>query len=474
MAWGVITIVGYLLTLVLIRWVLISKNRQSVSSVAWIMAIIMLPYLGGVLFVIFGINRVERRAARKERATRSLSGHLPALSQFQLISGELAYPLQDNLMRLASRIGGTVATADNEIEVLADTNRTLGLIEQAILSARESLHLEYYIWRPDRTGTRLRDLLIRRANEGVTVRFLYDKIGSLWLSKRFLKPMKEAGIQVASFLPGQTFRERWSINLRNHRKIVLVDGRVGFTGGMNVGDEYVGRNASLGYWRDTHLKLRGPTVQQLQQVFVEDWYYATREQLTAPALFPPPEENGSIAAQVVAGSPSGDVHEFHTLMFAAINEAREQLFLATSYFVPPLPLVTALETAAQRGVRVRILVPGKSAYPWTQMAARSFYELLLAAGAEIYEYQHGLLHSKVLSIDGVWSLVGSPNFDARSLLLNFEVAVAIYDARIATTLEDQFEADLKQSRRITQPEWNDRNSMRVLAENVCRLFAPVM
>jgi cardiolipin synthase len=454
--------------------VLISKNRQSVSSVAWIMTIIMLPYVGGLLFAIFGINRVERRAARKERATRSLSGHLPALSQYQLIPGELLYPQQENLMRLASRIGGTVATAGNEIEVLADTNRTLGLIEQAILSAKESLHLEYYIWRPDRTGTRLRDLLIRRAQEGVTVRFLYDKIGSLWLSRRFLKPMRQAGIRVASFLPGPTFRERWSINLRNHRKIVLVDGRMGFTGGMNVGDEYVGRNVQLGYWRDTHLRLRGPTVQQLQQIFAEDWYYATREQLTAPELFPPPEETGPVAAQVLAGSPAGDVHVFHSLMFAAINEAREQVFLATSYFVPPHPLFTALETAAQRGVRVRVLVPGKSAYPWTLMAARSFYESLLAAGVEIYEYQQGLLHSKVLSIDGMWSLVGSPNFDARSLLLNFEVALAIYDTKLAATLEDQFEKDLERSKRIEPDRWSNRNSVRVLAENICRLFSPVM
>jgi cardiolipin synthase len=323
-------------------------------------------------------------------------------------------------------------------------------------------------------GTRLRDLLIRKARDGVTVRFLYDKVGSIWLSKKFLKPMREAGIHVASFLPGPTFRERWSLNLRNHRKIAVVDGRVGFTGGMNIGDEYVGRNAALGFWRDTHLKLRGPTVLQLQQVFVEDWFYATREELTAHELFPEPADAGPVAAQVLAGGPDGDAYVFQSLMFAAINEARQQVLLATSYFVPPLPLVTALETAAQRGVRVRLLLPGKSAYTWTLLAARSYYESMLSAGVEIYEYEHGLLHSKVLSVDGTWSLVGSPNFDARSLLLNFEAAVALYDARTATTLEDQFEADVKRATKIELDRWKNRKQMYVLSENICRLFAPVM
>ena len=232
--WGIVTLSGYGLTFLLIPRVLLIKKQYPVSTVAWILAIVLLPYLGGLLFLFFGINQVHRRATHKQQSTQRISRLLPALSQYQLIPGEGLNPQQQRLMRMAQHAAGTVPTFGNQVELLADTHRTLGLIEQAILSATETLHLEYYIWQPDRTGTRLRDLLIRKAEEGVTVRFLYDAIGSLLLSKRFLKPMRQAGIKVASFLPGATFRERWSINLRNHRKIVIVDGQIGFTGRPSV------------------------------------------------------------------------------------------------------------------------------------------------------------------------------------------------------------------------------------------------
>jgi cardiolipin synthase len=468
-------VLTYLLTLLLlIPWVLLHKSRNPVSTAAWIVAIILLPIVGGLMFAVFGINRVERRRSEKLRASGRLGKHLPSLSQHQLIPGEEHGLQHSRLMHLACRVSETLATTGNNVEILPDTNQTLGLIEQAILAAEETVHLEYYIWRPDRTGKRLRDLLIRKAKEGVTIRFLYDGIGSMHLNNRFLRPMRDAGIQVASFLPGATFRERWSINLRNHRKIVIVDGRVGFTGGMNIGDEYLGRNPQLGYWRDTHLKLVGPTVLQLQQVFVEDWCFATGEELTQPRLFPAPDSFGRVCAQVVPGAPTGRVSALHSLMFAAINDARESVTLATSYFVPTTSLLAALETAALRGVRVRLLVAGRSAYFWTVLAGRSYYESLLRAGVEIHEYERGLMHAKTLTIDGDWSLVGTANFDARSLMLNFEVSVALYDAKVAKQLEAHFEEDIQHAERIDAEVWQLRSRWRVLGENVCRMFAPVL
>jgi cardiolipin synthase len=469
-----VTVLGYLLTLLLIRRALATKKRHPASNIAWILTIVMLPFLGSLLFVLFGINRVQRRAVHKRRITEEIGSSLPELSQYHLVAGEGLNPQQDCLMRLSHRIAGTLPTLGNRIELLTDTNRTLGLIEQAILSAKESLHLEYYIWQPDRTGTRLRDMLIEKANDGVTIRFLYDTFGSMRLSNRFLKPMRDAGIEVASFLPGTTFRERWSINLRNHRKIVIVDGRTGFTGGMNIGNEYLGKDPHLGFWRDTHLKITGPCVLQLQQVFAEDWCYATGEELVHPDLFPHPDESGSILAQVLAGGPSGDVDVFFAILFATINEAREQILLSTSYFVPPSSLATALESAAYRGVKVRLMVAGKAEYQWTVLAGRSYYDSLLKAGVEIYEYERGLQHAKTLTIDGNWSFVGTPNFDARSLLLNFEVGVVMYDKNSAIQLESQFDDDVKHSRRIDPARWPSRSAWNVMGENVSRLFAPVM
>lgn len=465
--------VGYLTTLLFIRWVLLTRKRQPVASVAWILAIILLPILGGVLFLFFGINQVERRKQLKAAAARETQEHFR--EQFQ---GEDAptplNDLQTRLMRLASAGSGTRPTTGNEIELLIDTNVAIRQIEEAILAARESIHLEYYIWKPDRIGLRIRDLLIERARDGVKVRYLYDSIGSYRLSRKFLRPMREAGIAVYPFLPGQTLRERWSINLRSHRKIVVTDGRVGFTGGMNIGDEYLGRNRDLGYWRDTHLRMTGPAVLQLQRVFAEDWYYAVGEELSHAPYYPAPTTTGPLVAQVVSGGPSGEMRTFHNLMFAAINEARERVRLATSFFVPTEGLAIALETAALRGVDVQLIVAGKSEHAWTVHAGRSYYDTLLSSGVKIFEYRRGIMHAKTLTVDGCWSLVGSPNFDARSLLLNFEVGVAVYNPSFAADLEAHFAADLEHAREIPLGDWLKRPLRHVLVQNFCRLFSPVM
>lgn len=468
-------VAGYLVSLILIPCVLMTKRRPPHSSIAWILMITLLPYLGGVLFLFFGVNRVERRKQMRQAATRSLARQLPSLSEYALAADQPLGELEARLMRLVHHADGMVSTRGNRVQVIADTNVTLRRIEEAILAAQESIHLEYYIWRPDATGTRLRDLLVAKARAGVRVRFLYDGFGSLWLTRAFLRPMRDAGIHVASFLPGQSLRERWSINLRNHRKVVVVDGRVGFTGGMNIGDEYLGRNKKFGYWRDTHLELYGPAVLQLQHVFAEDWYYATGEELVAAERHPAPGTNGGdVCAQVVSGGPDRAWPTFHALMFTAINEARERVILTTSYFVPTDALVLALETAAWRGVRVRLLLAGRSAHYWTVLAGRSYYDTLLDAGVEIHEYRRGILHSKTLTVDGRWSFVGTPNFDARSLLLNFEVGVSLFDSSLAAELDAQFEGDLRHSRQIRAEHWRRRPLRSVLSENVCRTFAPVL
>jgi cardiolipin synthase len=470
---GILILCGHLLTLLLLPTVLTKKKRQPVSTVAWFLMILLLPCFGGILYLLLGINQVARRTASKRQAGDLLADQMRELVQFQVLPTELPDTHLQPLARLASKIGGTQPTLGNSVQIFSKTSQTFKAIKEAIDNATQTIHLEYYIWQPDVSGTELRDLLIKKAQEGIKVRFLYDALGSMRIRRQFLEPMLKAGIQVATFLPGPTFRERWSINLRSHRKIVVVDGQIGFTGGMNIGDEYLGRS-SLGYWRDTHLVLRGPTVLQLQQVFVEDWFFATGEQLTAPELFPDASDRGDQTAQVIAGGPDGESEILHSLFFAALNEAEQRITMATSYFVPTQPLVAALESAAQRGVRVRLLLAGNSAHLTTILAARSYYDTLLANGVEIYEYTGGLLHSKTLTIDGVWSFVGTPNFDARSLILNFEVGVILYGTRHAAELERHFEADLEKAERIQLAGWDKRSKLTMVAENFCRLFSPVL
>ena len=469
----ILTVVGYLLTLTLLPVVLLTKKRESVATVAWMMAIVTMPYFGAFLFIVFGINRVGRRVESRLTALRNASRLVPQVAGHLHLSESRLNETQRELWRLAERVAGTHATVGNSVQLLIDARQTFKDIATAIESARSSVHLEYYIWQPDRLGTALRDLLISKAKQGVQVRFLYDAIGSSRLTHRFLQPMRDAGIRVATFVPGQSFRERWSINLRSHRKIVIVDGEIGFTGGMNVGDEYLGRDPHFGRWRDTHVELRGATVLQLQEVFAIDWHYATGDDLPADA-YHLPVETGHVLAQVLAGGPDDEDGVFHSLMFAAINCAERQVTLATSYFVPTPPLVSALETAALRGVKTRVLLSGPKTYWATRNAARSYYDSLLRAGVEIHEYQAGQFHSKTLTIDGCWSLVGTPNFDSRSLYLNFEVGVVLYDLGLAEQLEHHFDQDLPHAHRIQLEEWLRRSTLARLKENFCRMFSPVL
>lgn len=469
-----LSVIDAVMLVALLPIVLLTKKPLPSSTVAWLMLIIAVPLIGGGLFLLFGIDRVQPRVRRRRAVTAEFAPSLPQLAAHHVHTHERLNETQRQLLRLAQKVAGMKATVGNRVELFQNTHAAMNSIERAIEAAEHSIHLEYYIWQPDRIGTKLRDLLTEKAKAGVKVRYLYDALGSLRLTRQFLQPMRDAGVQIATFVPGQTFRERWSVNLRSHRKIVLVDGVTGFTGGMNIGDEYLGRSKHFGFWRDAHLRLDGPAVLQLQEVFAVDWLYATGEDLNDPGLFPTPHDAGTVDAHVVAGGPDLPESVFHTLMFAAINEARHSATLATSYFVPTPGLSAALCAAALRGVRTRVLVSGPVTYWTTYHAGRSFYDELLAAGVEVYEYTRGQQHAKTLTIDGCWSMVGTPNFDPRSVFLNFEVGVILYDAGIAEQLEHSFDTDLKDATPIVKEEWSKRGVGQRLIENGCRLFSPVL
>lgn len=465
---------GHMLLVIVAGSLLLRHQRAPVSAVAWLMSIVFLPYLGAVLFWFFGMNRVKRRQRTWWKLRKRKDRRRDDRSRPDCVPPDLNR-LQRRLSELTHNAGGYGATCGNQVRLLPESKDAFEAIERAIRGARSQVHVQYYIYRPDRIGTRIRDALIAKAREGVKVRFMYDGIGSWGLNRRFLKPMLDAGIEVCAFLPGRSFRERWSINLRNHRKLVIVDDQVAFTGGLNVGDEYLGRNPAWGYWRDTQLALSGPVVRQLIDVFKEDWYCAMDQEIPdAPASGDGDGSQERVVAQMIADGPDLDVRPLRMVLLSAILEAEESITLSTGYFVPTPSLQEALCTAAARGVRVRILVAGPSTYWYTLWAGRSYYKELLDRGAEIYEYRKGLFHAKVLTVDGCWSLVGTPNFDVRSLDLNFEVAVAFSNARIAAELEDQFATDVEHSWRIDPRQWAERSTWRIRGENFCRLFGPLL
>ena len=470
--WLSILLLLYPLTWLVIPWVLLKRVVHPSARLAWVLTIIVLPYLGAALALVLGVNRIKRGESDRQRAARELGDFLPD-PQPVVEPPAIDERLRD-LARLAQDVTDEPLVGGNRVTILERTPEAFARLEAGMQSAKESLHVSFYIWRADRIGTRLSDVMIEKAREGVNVRFLYDGIGSMSLGRRFLRKMRDAGVQVVPFAAGQSFRDRWSINLRNHRKIVVIDGDIAFTGGMNVGDEYLGRNPSYGFWRDTGVEIVGPAAARLQVVFARDWYHATGEALTDPALYRADVVPGDAAVQTLSGGPDDVVPVFWTLFFAAVTAATRSVTLSTGYFAPPDHLLMALTTAARRGVKVRLLTAGKNTYVHTLWAGRAYYAHLLRAGAEVYEYQRGLYHAKTAAVDDVWWLVGTPNLDMRSLMLNFEDAVAGYDPEIVAELEREFDRDIEHSRRIDPETWEKRGVRHKLTEEAFRLMAPVL
>lgn len=477
-AWLVAVAVNYAAVALVIVHIL-RRQKEPESMLAWIYAIILLPYVGWVAYLLVGETRLRRRARRRRKRMAHLISRLrpQAERRAQRDQRDADERLPADLTtveRMTRRLLGVPATSGNEVRIYQEANATYYALEEAIRDARRHVHLEYYIWQPDATGRHFRDLLIERARAGVECRLLLDSVGCWRVGRAFLRPLEEAGVRVAFFLHVNPLRKRWSINLRNHRKIVVVDGRIAFTGSQNVGDEYLGRLKRLSPWRDTHLRISGPAVLFLQQTFVEDWYFTTREDLSHDSYFPEPQRPGQSVVQTVATGPDQDVRVLEQIVFAAVATARHSIRVVMAYFVPGREIRMALKHASYRGVRVQLVLPTRHDHPVVLWAGRSFYGELLQAGVEIYEYDEGVLHSKIITVDDRWCMVGSANMDVRSFRLNFESTVIIYDPRVAAELSNSIEADIGRSRRIAQADaWNRRLSEQLLAGGA-RILSPLL
>jgi cardiolipin synthase len=476
--WTVVSILNYLGVIIAVLHIL-RHRREPRGMLAWILALLLLPVVGLMLFLLIGNMPVERKVRRRRRRRRLIE---PALSQRtrELAAGHdaLGAPQHDpqlsSLIRLASRVGETVVTRGNSVAIYHDAEAIFLALSLAIEEAVSHVNLEYYIFAPDETGLAVRDLLIKKARQGVEVRLLLDAVGCLGLPRSFVRPMKEAGVKVAFFLPWGLSSRRLSLNCRNHRKLVVVDGRVGFTGSQNIGDVYLGRKKKYGPWRDTHLRLRGPSVAQLQEIFAEDWHFAAGENLLADPYFPEPVWEGEQSVQIVASGPDRRRSVLHQLLFAALTDARHVVSVLTPYFVPDLPMVLALQSAALRGVHVRLLIPSRNNHRVVIWAGRSCYGDLIDSGVEVYEYEHALLHSKVVVVDDRWAMVGSANMDERSFRLNFEVTSLLYDVGLAQELHADFDALRHRARRITREELAAWGYGEHLLLGLARLATPML
>ena len=455
-------------------WVLMTK-KDATAAVAWCLVILLLPLFGALLFWVFGFTHVNR-PLRRVRARRSAfrAKHPPRTTEAARGDDEDDVPTYRDLGQIACRVRAFPVSPGNAVALYHDTQDAFAALFEAIRHARHHVHLEFFIFRSDPTTDALIALLASRAREGVEVRLLYDAMGSVGLASRTLRPLWKAGGKATAFLPLNPLRSRVQVNLRNHRKVVVVDGHVGFTGGMNVGDEYLGKSERFGYWRDSFLRLRGPAVAGLQRVFSEDWHFATQQALDGDAYFPELPPAGEAVVQVVESGPDQEVKTIRELMFAAILSARERVLITSPYFVPDGGLLDALRLARLRGVDVSLLTVLRPDHWIAYLAARYFWGELLGAGVRIYQYRRGMMHAKVLTVDGRWGLVGSANFDNRSLHLSFEAGCAIHTPEVVAELDRQFDRDRDESARLDREKFARRPFRARLAENACRLLSPLL
>ncbi|RPD85313.1 cardiolipin synthase [Luteimonas sp. 100069] len=445
-------------------WIVLQK-REPAATLSWLLGLALLPYLGFLVYHVFGPQRI-----RRNRLRRSHNRAMMQSPQIETEQGEAA-----ELVRLGQATTGLPATSSAEVTLLVDGAAKYTAVLADIARAEHHVHLEYYIYEPDHTGAALRDALVERARAGVRVRVLLDFVGSS-ASRRFFTPLLEAGGELAWFHPmrfGRFWQRPWT-NLRTHRKIVIIDGRIGYTGGMNIADQQDERLRSDAY-RDLHMRLVGKSVRVLQLVFAEDWAYATgqRDFLAEVKRQTPPADAGPIRTQVLTSGPDSNWEAIHRAHVGAIHSAKTRVWMTTPYFVPGEAAMMALTSAALAGLDVRLLVPQVSDSRIVTLAARSYFGELLLAGVRIYEYRSRLLHSKTLLVDDHLALIGSANFDHRSFRLNFEVSVLFDDTGVAAALAQHIESEFAHAPRVQRGRRRPLLTAR-LPEALARLCSPLL
>ena len=458
---------------VLSVWIVMQK-RAPVSTLSWILSLALLPLLGFFIYYFLGPQRLAKQ--RLKRLRSRASAHAAADVALLREAQEKAPPALRQLAALGAAAGGLPVSSATRVELLSGGACTYDAIFESIRQARHHVHLEYYIYEPDNIGTQLRDLLIERARAGVAVRLLIDALGSKRIGRKFMAPMREAGIELALFHDTRIGRRlRPVTNYRTHRKIVVCDGRVGFTGGVNITDEEDKRTREDAY-HDVHVRLEGSVVRWLQTTFLEDWTYATgdvpRDIDGDLSQLLPQVEAGDIPVQIVTSGPDSPLEAIHRMHVAAINTSTRRAWLTTPYFVPGEPAMMALTSAALRGVDVRLLVPRRSDSLIVSAAARSYFEELMAAGVKVWEYKARMLHSKTLVVDDNCAMIGTANFDNRSFRLNYEVMAVVYGPELAKPLAAQFETDLHSSAGVRG--LRKQPFVRRLGDATARLFSPLL
>ncbi|KAB2336051.1 cardiolipin synthase [Cytobacillus depressus] len=466
----------YTATLMISIYSLMLENRSPQHTLLWIYVLVFFPVFG-YLFYLFSGQLYLKGYLFKSKRKRDRDEWKKLLQQESLPDFSFLQDTQHSFIKFASIASPTPISTESRAIILKNGEETFSEIKKGLMEAKSFIHMEYYIYRSDRLGKEIFSILIEKAKNGVEVLFMVDAVGSRKMAIEDIQAMKNAGIQVQSFSPLKYGFFNQKINFRNHRKIIVIDGKVGFVGGLNVGVEYLGEDETIGFWRDTHMLVKGEAVYSLHTVFLLDWEYVSGGKvLQKYSSFQSDIDEDVLdgAVQVVASGPDTQQGLMSDFYFSMIASATKSIWIASPYFVPDEAIRTALRVAAAKGIEVRIMVPEINDGFLTQYASRSYFPELLRYGAEIYAYKKGFLHQKIIIVDGNLASLGTANMDMRSFHLNFEVNVFLYGTSTIRDLVAHYEEDMEHSEKISPVQYYKRGFIERSKESFARLFSGVL
>ena len=451
----------------------IMSSRTPQGSIAWAVSLVTLPYVAVPAYWVFGRDKFRGYVLARQNELELLDD---IIRQANDQIADVGFVVERHSCAIigAEKMARIPLTGGNKVDLLVDGDATFASIFDGIDAATEYVLVQFYIIRDDDLGRQLKSRLIAAAQNDVRVFFLYDEVGSLGLPRSFNEDLRSAGVEIFPFHSRKGSGNRFQLNFRNHRKTVIVDGRIAWIGGHNVGDEYLGKNPAFGHWRDTHIRIEGPAVIGAQLAFVEDWRWATDEFPGGLSWIPDAAGDGEAQVLVIASGPADEMETASLMYTQAIHSATRRIWIASPYFVPDDAIVQALQLAGLRGVDVRILIPQKADSWFVTMAAYSFFNQVSVADVSFYRYEKGFLHEKVMLIDDNVATVGTANFDNRSFRLNFEITAVVIDAELAGNVEQMFENDFVSSRLMERDEYDNKPFWFKLAVRTARLAAPVL
>lgn len=466
--------VAYGITIVSIVVVVLSENRSPVKSLAWVTVLLLLPAFGIVLYLFFGRSiKNTRMISRRNR--RRLRRHEDKGRKVRVNKLEVSDESKQ-LIKLTRTLSGSLPYTGNDVRVFISGIEKLDFLIADIEKAERFINMQYYIIDDDESGSRLKDALVRKAREGVTVRIIYDHVGSYRTSKAFFRDLTEAGAQAFPFFKVVFPPFGTRINWRNHRKICIIDGTVGYIGGMNIADRYITGGKKFASWRDTHIRIYGPAVAALQYSFIVDWNFMGQplieDELPPVARFRTKKSENLM--QLLTSGPTSQWTTIAFLFTRAIASAKERIYIQTPYFLPTEGLLRALQSASLSGVDVRIMIPAFSDSRLLTAASSSYINECLQSGMKIYLYNAGMLHAKTMLVDYEFVSIGSTNFDFRSFEHNFEANMQVYSARFNAQMADIFHSDLKLCTRVNPAEWRKRPLIKKAEESLMRLLSPIL